>query len=73
MAQMDHFRVEQVNEAQGFLFARPLEPELLEAQLLAPTRPTGEKNDQVSRSRASHARAGPGVRPRASGPRSTPT
>jgi predicted signal transduction protein with EAL and GGDEF domain len=49
MAQMDHFRVEHVKEAQGFLFARPLEPELLEAQLLAPTRPPGAKSGQVLR------------------------
>ena len=27
IGQMDHFRVEHVEEAQGFLFARPLEPE----------------------------------------------
>ena len=46
---MDHFRVENVKEAQGFLFARPLEPEVLEAQLLAPTRPPGKKNGQVLR------------------------
>jgi EAL domain-containing protein (putative c-di-GMP-specific phosphodiesterase class I) len=37
--QMDHLRAEHVNEAQGFLLARPLAPETLEAQLLAPTRP----------------------------------
>ena len=48
MAQMDHFRVENVNEAQGFLFARPLEPELLEAQLLAPTRSLGARSGEVS-------------------------
>ena len=38
-SQMDHLRGEHVNEAQGFLLARPLEPDVLEAQLLAPTRP----------------------------------
>ena len=43
VAQMDHFRAEQVHEAQGFLFARPLEPELLEAQLLAPARSPGPR------------------------------
>ena len=48
MAQMDHFRVEHVNEAQGFLFARPLEPEVLEAQLLAPTRSLGARIGTVS-------------------------
>jgi hypothetical protein len=36
---MDHLRGEHVNEAQGFLLARPLDPDVLEAQLLAPTRP----------------------------------
>ena len=33
-------RREHVNEAQGFLFSRPLDPETLEIQLLGPTRPT---------------------------------
>ena len=37
--QMDHLRGEHVNEAQGYLLARPLDPDVLEAQLLAPTRP----------------------------------
>jgi diguanylate cyclase (GGDEF)-like protein len=37
--QIDHLRDEHVNEAQGFLFSRPLDPETLEKQLLAPTRP----------------------------------
>ena len=45
--QMDHFRGEHVNEAQGFLFARPLEPEVLEAQLLAPTRSSGDNSGRV--------------------------
>jgi diguanylate cyclase (GGDEF)-like protein len=47
IGQMDYFRVEHVKEVQGFLFARPLEAEVLEAQLLAPTRPPGEKSAQV--------------------------
>jgi EAL domain-containing protein (putative c-di-GMP-specific phosphodiesterase class I) len=38
--QMDHLRQEHVNQAQGFLFARPLDPATIENQLLAPTRPT---------------------------------
>lgn len=37
--QMDHFRTENVNQAQGFLVSRPLDPYTLETQLLAPTRP----------------------------------
>ncbi len=37
--QMDHLRSEHVNEAQGFLLARPLEPDELEVRLLAPMRP----------------------------------
>ena len=49
LAQMDHFRVEHVEEAQGFLFARPLEPGLLEAQLLVPSRSSGEKSGQILR------------------------
>jgi EAL domain-containing protein (putative c-di-GMP-specific phosphodiesterase class I) len=36
--QIDRLRVEQVDEAQGFLLARPLDPATLEAQLLAPNR-----------------------------------
>ena len=37
--QIDHLRTEQVNEAQGFLFAKPLTPAAIEDQLLAPNRP----------------------------------
>ena len=47
IGQMDYCRLEQVEQVQGFLFARPLEPELLEAQLLAPTRSRGTKSGQV--------------------------
>ena len=39
--QIDQLRAEHVNEAQGFLLSRPLDPQTLEAQLLAPTRPQG--------------------------------
>ena len=46
-SQMDHFRDEHVNEVQGFLFARPLEAEVLEAQLLAPSRSSGERTGRV--------------------------
>jgi diguanylate cyclase (GGDEF)-like protein len=38
--QMDHLRQEHVNQAQGFLLARPLDPATIEAQILAPLRPT---------------------------------
>jgi diguanylate cyclase (GGDEF)-like protein len=41
--QMDHLRGELVNQAQGFLFARPLEPDALEARLLAPMRSGAEQ------------------------------
>ena len=37
--QMDILRASRVNEVQGFLFSRPLDPESLERQLLAPLRP----------------------------------
>ncbi|MCU1494377.1 MAG: diguanylate cyclase/phosphodiesterase with sensor(s) [Acidimicrobiaceae bacterium] len=37
--EMDLLRSDHVNEVQGFLFARPLDPETLEAQFLAPMRP----------------------------------
>ncbi len=36
--QIDRLRVEHVDEAQGFLLARPLDPSTLEARLLAPNR-----------------------------------
>jgi diguanylate cyclase (GGDEF)-like protein len=36
--QMDHLRSEHVNQVQGFLLARPLDPDTLETQLLAPGR-----------------------------------
>jgi diguanylate cyclase (GGDEF)-like protein len=36
--EMDHLRDEHVNEAQGFLLSRPLEPQVLEDQILLPAR-----------------------------------
>jgi diguanylate cyclase (GGDEF)-like protein len=42
--ELDHLRNEHVDEAQGFLFARPLDPDALEAQLLAPIRRIGPRN-----------------------------
>jgi diguanylate cyclase (GGDEF)-like protein len=36
--QLDLLRADHVNEAQGYLFARPLDPEVLEAQILIPLR-----------------------------------
>jgi diguanylate cyclase (GGDEF)-like protein len=39
--EMDLLRADHVDEAQGFLLARPLDPDTLEAQLLAPMRPAG--------------------------------
>jgi diguanylate cyclase (GGDEF)-like protein len=47
-AEMDQLRAEHVNEAQGFLLARPLDPEALEAQLLAPRRPPAASSDAGS-------------------------
>ena len=38
--QVDHLRGEHVDEVQGFLFARPLDPNTLETQLLEPARGT---------------------------------
>jgi len=38
--EMDILRGAEVNQAQGFLMARPLDPETLESTMLAPTRPT---------------------------------
>jgi diguanylate cyclase (GGDEF)-like protein len=39
VGEMDHLRSEHVDQAQGFLFALPLDPQTLETQLLAPSRP----------------------------------
>jgi len=36
--EMDHLRSQHVDEAQGFLLARPLDPQTLESQILVPTR-----------------------------------
>ena len=37
-SQLNHLREGQVDEVQGFLLSRPLEPQVLEAQILAPSR-----------------------------------
>jgi diguanylate cyclase (GGDEF)-like protein len=39
-AQLDHLRTQQIDEIQGFLLSRPLDPQTLERQILAPSRPT---------------------------------
>ncbi len=36
--EMDHLRIERVNEAQGFLLSRPLDPQTLEDEILIPSR-----------------------------------
>lgn len=41
ISQMDLLRANNVAEVQGFLFSHPLEPDVLEAQILEPLRPTG--------------------------------
>jgi diguanylate cyclase (GGDEF)-like protein len=41
LGQMDILRASQVAEVQGFLFSHPLEPDVLEAQILEPMRPAG--------------------------------
>jgi diguanylate cyclase (GGDEF)-like protein len=38
MGEMDVLRADRVNEAQGYLFAQPLDPEMFESHLLAPVR-----------------------------------
>jgi diguanylate cyclase (GGDEF)-like protein len=43
IGEMDLLRAEHVNQAQGFLLARPLDPDTLETELLAPTHPTPEQ------------------------------
>jgi diguanylate cyclase (GGDEF)-like protein len=44
--EMDHLRAEHVDEAQGFLLARPLDPLTFETQLLIPARPTDQQIPQ---------------------------
>jgi predicted signal transduction protein with EAL and GGDEF domain len=39
LSQLNHLRGGQVNEIQGFLLSKPLDPQTLEAQILPPTRP----------------------------------
>jgi EAL domain-containing protein (putative c-di-GMP-specific phosphodiesterase class I) len=41
ISQMDLLRANNVAEVQGFLFSHPLEPDVLEAQILEPLRPSG--------------------------------
>jgi EAL domain-containing protein (putative c-di-GMP-specific phosphodiesterase class I) len=45
--EMDLLRDANVNQAQGFLMARPLDPEALETQLLAPIRPAAPTAPRV--------------------------
>jgi diguanylate cyclase (GGDEF)-like protein len=40
LGEMDVLRADRVNEAQGYLFAQPLDPEMFESHLLRPVRPT---------------------------------
>jgi diguanylate cyclase (GGDEF)-like protein len=44
--QIDHLRGENVNEAQGFLLSRPLDPETLETQILVPARHATQNSSQ---------------------------
>jgi EAL domain-containing protein (putative c-di-GMP-specific phosphodiesterase class I) len=41
ISQMDLLRASHVAEVQGYLFSHPLEPDILEAQILEPMRPSG--------------------------------
>ncbi len=50
--QLDHLRGEQVNQAQGFLLARPLDPDALESRLLAPMRRSESDRDSPGRVRS---------------------
>jgi EAL domain-containing protein (putative c-di-GMP-specific phosphodiesterase class I) len=47
MVEMDHLRNERVDEAQGFLLSRPLDPEALESQVLIPSRAPTAVSDQT--------------------------
>jgi len=44
--QLDHLRGGEVDEIQGFLLSRPLDPQALETQILAPIRPSAATGDQ---------------------------
>jgi EAL domain-containing protein (putative c-di-GMP-specific phosphodiesterase class I) len=46
--EMDHLRGEHVDEAQGFLLARPLDAQALEAQILAPARPATQESNRTA-------------------------
>jgi len=46
--QLDHLRSGQVDEIQGFLLSRPLDPQALETQILAPTRAAESANQPNS-------------------------
>ncbi len=48
--EMDHLRTENVDEAQGFLFSRPLDAAALEVQLLTPMRRQSATSDSDPRS-----------------------
>jgi diguanylate cyclase (GGDEF)-like protein len=45
--QLDHLRGEQVNEIQGFLLSKPLDPATLEKQILAPARTKTPEGQQL--------------------------
>jgi diguanylate cyclase (GGDEF)-like protein len=45
-SQLDHLRGEHVNEIQGFLLSRPLDPDTLETRILEPARPTAPASTQ---------------------------
>ena len=47
--QIDHLRGQLVNEVQGFLLARPLDPDTLEAELLRPARSSDASNEMTPR------------------------
>jgi EAL domain-containing protein (putative c-di-GMP-specific phosphodiesterase class I) len=48
ISQMDLLRASNVAEVQGFLFSRPLEPAVLEEQILEPMRPTDTNRPPIT-------------------------
>ena len=47
-AQLDHLRSRHVDQIQGFLLSRPLDPQALETQILEPLRATDATNRPAS-------------------------
>jgi diguanylate cyclase (GGDEF)-like protein len=63
-AQLDHLRSGGVDEIQGFLLSRPLDPHALETQILEPTRATGAPRKPPRLPRSGTAARPPAAEPK---------